>query len=115
MIDERMRQANPERWSGRTAIGCPVGSVVLNPKRAPSVRQTILTLTGLLADDSRRDASAGMEFCITQATCTMAPSSNVLSKNAFSQMRAPADASPPAIKAIFFDFDACSRWTKRAH
>ena len=33
------------------------------------------------------------------------PSSNVLSKNAFSQMRAPADASPPAIKAIFFDFD----------
>jgi len=39
MIDERMRQANPERWSGRTRNWLPVGSVVLNPKRAPSVRQ----------------------------------------------------------------------------
>jgi len=30
-----MRRASPERWSGST----PVGSVVLNPYRAPMARQ----------------------------------------------------------------------------
>jgi transposase InsO family protein len=36
---ERMRQAKPERWSGRTRNWLPVGSVALNPERAPSARQ----------------------------------------------------------------------------
>lgn len=36
---ERMRRANPERWSGRTRNWLPVGSVVLNPERAPLARQ----------------------------------------------------------------------------
>jgi transposase InsO family protein len=36
---ERMRRANPERWSGRTRNWLPVGPVVLNPERAPLARQ----------------------------------------------------------------------------
>lgn len=36
---ERMRQANPERWSGRTRNWLPVASVVLNRERAPLARQ----------------------------------------------------------------------------
>jgi transposase InsO family protein len=32
---ERMRRANPERWSGATRNWLPVGPVVLNPQRAP--------------------------------------------------------------------------------
>jgi transposase InsO family protein len=36
---ERMRRANPERWSGNTRNWLPVGPVVLNPERAPLARQ----------------------------------------------------------------------------
>jgi transposase InsO family protein len=36
---ERMRRANPERWSGRTRNWLPVRPVVLNPQRAPLARQ----------------------------------------------------------------------------
>lgn len=36
---ERMRRANPERWSGRTRNWLPAGSVLLNPERAPLARQ----------------------------------------------------------------------------
>lgn len=36
---ERMRRANPERWSGATRNWLPVGSVVLNPERPPLARQ----------------------------------------------------------------------------
>lgn len=36
---ERMRRANPERWSGKTRNWLPVGSVVLNPQRAVLARQ----------------------------------------------------------------------------
>jgi transposase InsO family protein len=36
---QRMRQENPERWSGSTRNWRPVGAVVLNPKRAPLARQ----------------------------------------------------------------------------
>lgn len=36
---ERMRQANPVRWSGRTRNWSPVGAVALNPERAPLTRQ----------------------------------------------------------------------------
>lgn len=36
---ERMRVANPERWSGRTRNWRPVGKVVLNPERALLARQ----------------------------------------------------------------------------
>ena len=36
---ERMRQANPERWSGSTRNWLPVGTVVLNPQRAHMARQ----------------------------------------------------------------------------
>ena len=32
---ERVRRANPERWSGSTRNWLPVGVVVLNPERAP--------------------------------------------------------------------------------
>jgi putative transposase len=32
---ERMRQTNPERWSGSTRNWSPIGLVVLNPERAP--------------------------------------------------------------------------------
>jgi transposase InsO family protein len=35
---ERMRRANPERWSGSTRNWLPVGSVVLNPERASMAR-----------------------------------------------------------------------------
>ena len=36
---ERMRRANPERWSGSTRNWLPVGFVVLNPERAVPARQ----------------------------------------------------------------------------
>jgi len=36
---ERMRRANPERWSGATRNGSPVASVILNPECAPLARQ----------------------------------------------------------------------------
>jgi putative transposase len=36
---ERMRRANPERWSRATRNWLPVGHVVLNPERAPLARQ----------------------------------------------------------------------------
>jgi transposase InsO family protein len=36
---ERMRRANPERWSGPTRNWLPVGSVVLNPERESPARQ----------------------------------------------------------------------------
>ena len=36
---ERMRRANPERWSGATRNWSPVASVILNPERAPLARQ----------------------------------------------------------------------------
>jgi hypothetical protein len=32
---ERVRRANPERWSGSTRNWLPIGFVVLNPERAP--------------------------------------------------------------------------------
>jgi len=32
---ERVRGANPERWSGSTRNWLPIGLVVLNPERAP--------------------------------------------------------------------------------
>jgi len=54
---ERMRRTNPERWSGRTRNWLPVGSVVLNPERAPT---TILTRTaGMKCYPSLRKGTGG--------------------------------------------------------
>jgi len=34
-----MRRAYPERWSGSTRNWLPIGTVLLNPERAPLARQ----------------------------------------------------------------------------